>query len=56
MPFLSAADEIETELRETGRLLAILLDSGRVAIARNQALLNDSSKGDKGFTLDVFAA
>ena len=55
-PFLSAADEMEAELRETGRLLAILLDSGRVAIARNQALLNDSSKGNKGFTPDVFAA
>lgn len=51
----SAADEIEAELRETGRLLAILLDSGRVAIGRNQALLNDPSKGEKGFTPEVFA-
>ena len=56
LPFFSAADEIEAELRETGRLLAILLDSGRVAIGRNQALLNDPSKGDKGFTPEVFAA
>ena len=55
-PCFSAADESEAELRETGRLLAILLDSGRVAIGRNQALLNDPSKGDKGFTPEVFAA
>ena len=55
-PFFSAADESEAELRETGRLLAIFLDSGRVAIGRNQALLNDPSKGDKGFTPEVFAA
>ena len=55
-PIFSTADESEAELRETGRLLAILLDSGRVAIGRNQALLNDPSKGDKGFTPEVFAA
>jgi len=40
---------------ETGRLLAILLDAGRSAIAANQPLINDASKGDKGFTPDVFA-
>lgn len=40
---------------ETGRLLAILLDAGRGAIAANQPLINDASKGDKGFTPDVFA-
>jgi len=47
-PFFSAADETEAELRETGRLLAILLDSGRVTIGRNQALLNDPTRGEKG--------
>lgn len=40
---------------ETGRLLAILLDAGRGALAANQPLINDASKGDKGFTPDVFA-
>lgn len=39
---------------ETGRLLAILLDSGRGVLAANQPLINDASKGDKGFTADVF--
>lgn len=40
---------------ETGRLLAILLDAGRGAVAANQPLINDAGKGDKGFTPDVFA-
>jgi len=40
---------------ETGRLLAILLDAGRGAVAANQPLINDKNKGDKGFTPDVFA-
>ncbi len=39
---------------ETGRLLAILLESGRVVIGANQSLINDPAKGDKGFTPDVF--
>lgn len=39
---------------ETGRLLAVLLDSGRGVLAANQPLINDASKGDKGFTADVF--
>ena len=43
------------EVQETGRLLAVLLDAGRVTIGHNQLLLNDPSKGDKGFTPDVFS-
>jgi general secretion pathway protein A len=39
---------------ETGRLLAILHDSGRVTVAGVQALINDPEKGDKGFTPEVF--
>jgi general secretion pathway protein A len=39
---------------ETGRLIAILLDSGRTTIALNQALINDKTRADKGFTPDVF--
>src|SRR5213594_2072176 len=42
------------ELVETGRLLAILLDSGRVTVGSVQALINDLNKGDKGFTPEVF--
>ena len=55
-PFDSYAAEPASDLQETGRLLAILLDSGRVTIGRNQALLNDPSRGDKGFTPEVFAS
>jgi hypothetical protein len=40
--------------RETSRLLAILFDSGRVVVGMNQELINDASKGDKGFTSAVF--
>jgi Protein of unknown function (DUF3365) len=40
--------------RETSRLLAILFDSGRIVVGMNQDLINDASKGDKGFTPAVF--
>ena len=49
-----AAALADADTVETGRLLAILLDSGRVTIAGIQALINDETKGDKGFTPDVF--
>lgn len=48
--FAFAGDDVV----ETGRLLAILLDNGRVTVAANQPLINDASKGDKGFTPDLF--
>lgn len=51
----SAAETTDTELSETARLLAILLDSGRVAIGRNQALINDPSSAQTAFTPALFA-
>src|SRR5438132_4282627 len=42
------------ELVETGRLLAILLDSGRVTVGSVQALITAPNKGDKDFTPEVF--
>jgi len=45
----SAADAVET-----GRLLAVLHDSGRVTVGANQSLINDPDKGDKGFTPENF--
>ncbi len=39
---------------ETGRLLAVLHDSGRVTVGANQPLINDPDKGDKGFTPENF--
>ncbi len=43
-----------TDVIETGRLLAILLDVGRTTVGANQSLINDPFKGDKGFTPEVF--
>jgi len=49
-----AAAPTTPDIIETGRLLAILLDSGRVTIAGVQSLVNDPEKGDKGYTPQVF--
>ncbi len=49
-----AAGVDQAQATETARLLAILFDSGRVAVGKNQELLNDASKGPKGFTPAVF--
>jgi len=54
-PFSWAEAQKESDVRESSRLLAVLLDSGRVVIGRNQELINDPDKGDKGFTPEVFA-
>jgi hypothetical protein len=47
-----AVDRAEAE--ETARLLARLLKAGRLVIERNQLLIDDQHKGDKGFTPEVF--
>jgi Protein of unknown function (DUF3365) len=47
-------DQDHVQERETSRLLAILFDSGRLVVGMNQELINDASKGDKGFTSAVF--
>ena len=47
-----AVDRAEAE--ETARLLAKLLRAGRLVIERNQLLIDDQHKGDKGFTPEVF--
>ena len=54
LPLNAAADNTDSELSETARLLAILLDSGRVAIGRNQALINDPSSAQTTFTQELF--
>lgn len=52
-PIIAWAGPLE-DASETGRLLAILLDAGRGTIAKNQDLINDASKADKGYTSAVF--
>jgi general secretion pathway protein A len=42
------------EADETARLLAALLNAGRIVIDRNQSLIDDQHKGNKGFTPEVF--
>lgn len=49
-----SSSSTESESIETGRLIAVLLDSGRTTIATNQSLINDKTRGDKGFTPEVF--
>jgi general secretion pathway protein A len=44
------------ELSETARLLAVLLDSGRIVVGRAQAAINNPRLEDKGFTASVFEA
>jgi len=52
---VAAGPDIEVkEAEESARLLATLLDSARVVVDRNQELINDRHKGDKGFTSEVF--
>lgn len=46
--------ESQEDVSETARLVAILLDAGRVTVAKNQELINDSKRADKGFTAAVF--
>lgn len=44
------------EVEETARLLAALLESGRAVIERNQPLIDDPHKGEKGLTPELFEA
>jgi general secretion pathway protein A len=48
------ADMAVPAAQETARLLAMLLDSGREVVKRNQELIDNPRKGNKGFTPDVF--
>ena len=42
------------EAEETARLIGMLFSAARVVIERNQPLINDPTKGDKGFTPVIF--
>jgi len=42
------------ETEKTAQHLAMLLNVGRLIVERNQTLINDPRKGDKGFTPEVF--
>jgi len=53
-PAATVFADSDSDAVETGRLLAVLLDAGRVTVGANLSLINDPDKGDKGFTADVF--
>jgi len=42
------------QAEEAARLVAMLLSAGRVVVDRNQSLINDPNKGDKGFSPEEF--
>jgi len=54
IPVSSASAATRGEAQEMARLIGQLLSAGRVVIERNQAVIDDPEKGDKGFTPDVF--
>ncbi len=50
----SAGAATRGEAEETARLIGMLFSAARVVIDRNQPLINDPTKGDKGFTPSSF--
>ena len=50
----SPREQVRADAEETARLLAKLLEAGRLVIEHNQPLIDDPHRGDKGFTADVF--
>jgi len=48
------AQRLREETEQTAQHLAVLLNVGRLIVERNQALINDPRKGNKGFTPEVF--
>lgn len=56
LPYASASppEQLRAEAEETARLLAKLLQSGRLVIEHNQAVIDDPHRGEKGFTPEVF--
>jgi general secretion pathway protein A len=50
----SPREQVRAEAEETARLLAKLLEAGRLVIEHNQPLIDDPHRGDKGFTAEVF--
>lgn len=51
---LSWAQTPRAEREHTAQSLATLLNVGRLVVERNQPLINDPQKGDKGFTPETF--
>jgi general secretion pathway protein A len=48
------SEQLRAEAEETARLLAKVLQAGRLVIERNQTMIDDPHRGDKGFTPEAF--
>jgi general secretion pathway protein A len=53
-PQISWAQAFRKEAEQTAEFLGTFLNAGRVVIERNQSLINDPGKANKGFTPEVF--
>ena len=53
-PQASPPEQLRAEAEETARLLAKLLQAGRLVIEQNQTLIDDPLRGEKGFTPETF--
>lgn len=53
-PQIGWTEDLHKEHEHTAQLLINLLNAGRVVVEQNQTLINDSSRGDKEFTPEVF--
>ena len=53
-PQNSWAQDSHKDMEHTAQLLTTLLNAGRIVVERNQSVINDPGKGDKGFSPDVF--
>jgi general secretion pathway protein A len=53
-PQIGWTQDSHKEIEHAAQLLTTLLNAGRVVVERNQSLINDPGKGDKGFTPEVF--
>ena len=51
---IGLAQVLREETEQTAQYLATLLNVGRLIVERNQKLIDDPQKGDKGFTPEVF--
>jgi len=51
---IGLAQVLREETEKTAQYLATLLNVGRLIVERNQKLIDDPQKGDKGFTPEVF--
>ena len=53
-PQTGLAQTSQKETEQTAQLLTTFLNAGRLVVERNQSLINDPEKGEKGFTPEVF--